>query len=86
MQKKNRHRRKCLKAKSKLNNNQDDGLQGSERSLAGRIGGRKANKEAKDVYFLKQRIFLAMKSELIKTNKKIAAEVMPVGGKTKEAQ
>ena len=78
---------KCLKAKSKLNNKQDDGLQGSERSLAAELAEEKANKEAKDVYLLEAANILSDEIELIKTNKKIAAEVMPkLAGKTKEAQ
>ena len=78
---------KCLKAKSKLNNNQDDGLQGSERSLAAELAEEKANKEAKDVYLLEAANILSDEIELIKTNKKIAAEVMPkLANKAKDPQ
>ena len=77
---------KCLKAKSKLNR-QDDGLQGSERSLAAELAEEKANKEAKDVFLIEAAHILSDEIELIKTNQKIASQVMPkLAAKVKEAQ
>ncbi len=66
------------KANRALNrlNTQDDGLQGNERSLAAEIAAEKANKDAKDVYLLEAAHILGDELELIKSDRKIAAQVI----------
>lgn len=51
---------------------QDDGLQGSERSLASELAAEKASKEAKDVFLIEAAHILSDEIELIKSSKRIA--------------
>lgn len=51
---------------------QDDGLQGSERSLASELAAEKASKEAKDVYLIEAAHILSDEIELIKSSKRLA--------------
>ncbi|MFZ6817302.1 carboxy terminal-processing peptidase [Undibacterium sp. Ji22W] len=51
---------------------QDDGLQGSERSLASELAAEKASKEAKDVFLIEAAHILSDEIELIKSSKRLA--------------
>nr|WP_315482847.1 carboxy terminal-processing peptidase [uncultured Undibacterium sp.] len=51
---------------------QDDGLQGSERSLAAELAAEKASKEAKDVYLIEAAHILSDEIELLKSSKRLA--------------
>jgi carboxyl-terminal processing protease len=64
-------------------NTQDDGLQGSERSLATELAEEKASKEAKDIFLQEAANILSDEVELIKTNHKLASQVRLVN-KAKE--
>lgn len=64
---------------------QDDGLQGNERSLASELAEEKASKEAKDVFLLEAANILSDEVELIKSNKRLAEQVISrVANKTRE--
>ncbi|MBR7801375.1 carboxy terminal-processing peptidase [Undibacterium fentianense] len=51
---------------------QDDGLQGSERSLASELAAEKASKEAKDVLLIEAAHILSDEIELLKSSKRLA--------------
>ncbi|MFA9273632.1 MAG: carboxy terminal-processing peptidase [Candidatus Aquirickettsiella gammari] len=55
---------------------QDDGLQGSERSLASELAAEKASKEAKDVFLIEAAHILSDEIELIKSSKRIADKTL----------
>ena len=65
---------------------QDDGLQGSERSLAAELAAEKASKEAKDVYLIEAAHILSDEIELLKSSKRLADKTISrASAKSKEA-
>jgi carboxyl-terminal processing protease len=56
---------------------QDDGLQGNERSLAEELAAEKARKDAKDVLLAETSQVMCDEVNLLKTNSKLAARVLP---------
>lgn len=64
---------------------QDDGLQGSERSLAAELAAEKASKEAKDVYLIEAAHILSDDIELAKSSKRLADKTISrASAKSKE--
>jgi carboxyl-terminal processing protease len=64
---------------------QDDGLQGSERSLAAELAAEKASKEAKDVYLIEAAHILSDEIELAKSSKRLADKTISrASAKSKE--
>lgn len=82
-----RKERDAQEAKSKLrdkanggkdkSNQQDDGLQANERNLAADLAAEKARKDAKDVILNEAANVMGDEVDLLKTNRKLAARVLP---------
>ncbi|MES2068806.1 MAG: carboxy terminal-processing peptidase [Pseudomonadota bacterium] len=64
-------------AKDKKADQQDDGLQANERNLAADLAAEKARKDAKDVLLNEAANILGDEVDLLKSNRKLAARVLP---------
>jgi carboxyl-terminal processing protease len=62
---------------AKKNLNEDDGLQANERSLAAELAAEKAQKDAKDVLLDEAVQIMGDEVDLLKSNTKLAARVLP---------
>ncbi|NHZ80307.1 tail-specific protease [Massilia sp. CCM 8695] len=68
---------KTAKAAATKPNRQDDGLQADERNLASELAAEKAAKDAKDVMLQEAAHILADEIEMLKTDTRMAARLMP---------